>query len=159
MKRLPSRLVVLFAFLPIVLLVGVAQAQPTRQIVSGKTSGGVFNLVVNGAVPLGEEAFSLLFYDSDSTMQLRRTPYSTVRYTYAGIDASGTLHLERRFRWEARNIDTTLDVQVKLETPLAFGTSYASPHALLRFSGGENGLLRVTLVNEADFERPKNLGF
>lgn len=140
-------------------LITSAQAQPTRQIFSGQTSDGLFNMVISGGVPVGEEAFSLSAYESDSTMQLRRTPYSTVSYSYAGIDASGTLHLERHFRWEARQIDSVTALQVELETPQAFATGYASPHAVLRFSRGESGLLEITLINEQAFERPKNLGF
>lgn len=140
-------------------LLATAQAQSSRQVFSGRTSDGLFNLALNRSVPLGEEAFTLSFYESDSTMQLRRTPYSTVSYSYTGIDATGTLHLERHARWEARRIDITLNLYLRLGTPSAFATGYASPHALLRFSEGEGGLLEIMLVNEQDFERPKNTGF
>lgn len=140
-------------------LLTAAQAQSSRQVFSGRTSDGLFNLVISSGVPVGEEAFTLSFYESESTMQLRRTPYSTVSYTYAGIDASGTLHLERHFRWEARGIDRVQELYVGLGRPLAFATGYSSPPALLHFQEGENGVLEIALTNAEDFERPENTGF
>ena len=134
-------------------------AQTTRQIFSGRAGGGNFNLVVSDNVPLGEEAFAVSLYESPGTMQLRRTPYSTTSYVYAGIDAAGTLHLQRRFSWPERDLMSTLDLTVKLETPLSFGTGPFGPPAEIVFTAGEKGLLRLRLVNRPPLERPRNLGF
>ena len=144
----------------IILLTSLASAQvTTRHIYTGHAGSGQFNLVVNEQVPVGEEALSISWYESSSMMQLRRKAYSTVSYDYAGLDAGSTLHLQRRFSWPDRNIDTTMDVQVTLDTPQTFKVSYEGPQAQLVFSKGENGLLFVSLVNDPPFEVPKNEGF
>lgn len=98
-------------------------------------------------------------YESPGTMQLRRTPYSTTSYVYAGIDAVGTLHLQRRFSWPERDLMNTVDLTVKLETPLSFSTGPFGPSAEIVFTEGEKGLLRLRLVNRPPLERPRNLGF
>lgn len=144
------------------LFVGLASftcAQTARQVYSGRAGAGNFNLVVSHLVPLGEEAFSVSLYESGSTMQLRRTPYSTASYVYAGIDAAGTLHLERHFRYPEREITTTTGLSVRLGATLSFGTGALGPDAEIRFTEGERGLLRLRLVNDPPLERPRNLGF
>lgn len=144
----------------IILLTGLANAQVTaRHIYTGSSGNGQFNLVVNENVPIGEEAFSISWYESSSMMQLRREAYSTVTYDYAGIDVAGTLHLQRRLIWPDRNVDTTMDVQITLETPQTFKVSFEGPQAQLVFSAGENGLLSVSMVNDPPFDVPKNEGF
>ncbi len=134
-------------------------AQTTRQIYSGRAGGGNFNLVVSDNVPLGEEAFAVSLYESPGTMQLRRTPYSTTSYVYAGIDAMGTLHLQRRFSWPERDLTTSVDLTVELGTPLSFSTGPFGPSAEIVFTAGEKGRLRLRLVNRPPLERPQNLGF
>lgn len=144
----------------IVLLTGLANAQvTTRHLYTGSSGNGQFNLVVNEDVPIGEEAFSISWYESSSMMQLRRTAYSTVTYDYTGIDAAGTLHLQRHLLWPDRHIDTTIDVQVTLTAPQTFKVSFEGPQAQLVFSAGENGLLSVSLFNDPPFDIPKNEGF
>ena len=133
--------------------------QTTRQIFSGRAGGDNFNLVISDNVPLGQETFAVSLYESPATMQLRRTPYSTTSYVYAGIDTSGTLHLQRRFSWPERDLTTTVDLAVKLETPLSFSTGPFGPLAEIVFTEGEKGLLRLRLVNRPPLERPRNLGF
>lgn len=136
-----------------------ALAQNTRQIYTGASGSGIFNLAVNDPVLLGEEAFTISLYESDSTMQLRRTPYSRVSYAYAGVDVTGTLHLQRRFIWQDRGIDSLMDVHLKLETTLAFGTGFGGPPAELVFREGRGGKLLISVVNDPPLERPKNEGF
>lgn len=140
-------------------LCGFSAAQTDRQIYSGRAGESNFNLVVNDNVPVGEEAFAVSLYNSPATMQLRRTPYSTASYVYAGIDAAGTLHLERRFRWPERDLDTTVALTVQLGTPLAFSTGASGPPAEIVFWEGAKGRLRLELVNDPPLERPRNLGF
>ena len=151
----------MFRYLSTILLLlgSFGFAQTTRQIYSGRAGGGNFNLVVSDHVPLGEEAFAVSLYESPGTMQLRRTPYSTTSYAYAGIDTSGTLHLRRRFSWPERDLTTTVDLAVKLGTPLSFSTGPFGPSAEIVFTEGEKGLLRLSLVNRPPLERPRNLGF
>ena len=134
-------------------------AQTARQIYSGRAGTGNFNLVLSDGVPLGGEAFSVSLYESGSTMQLRRTPYSTASYVYAGIDAAGTLHLERHFRYPEREIATTTPLSVRLGTPLSFGTGALGPDAEIVFTEGEKGVLRLRLVNDPPLKRPQNSGF
>ncbi len=142
-----------------VCLCAFGSAQTARQIFSGRAGPSNFNLVVSDNVALGEEAFAVSLYESPGTMQLRRTPYSTASYVYAGIDASGTLHLQRRFLWPERDLDATLDLSVKLGTPLTFSTGAFGPPAEIVFRAGERGRLRLELVNDPPLERPRNLGF
>lgn len=117
-------------------LLGFVAAQGTRQIYTGPSGGGIFNLAVNTPVLLGEEAFAVSLLESGSTMQLRRTPYSTVSYRHAGVGEGGTLHLQRRLRWPERNIDRTLELRLKLDTPLAFATGYGGHPGGAGFPGG-----------------------
>ena len=145
--------------LSVCILLGLGSAQTTRQIYSGRAGGGNFNLVLSDNVPLGEEAFAVSLYESPGTMQLRRTPYSTTSYVYAGIDAMGTLHLQRRFSWPERDLMTTVDLTVELGTPLSFSTGPFGPSAEIVFTAGEKGRLRLRLVNRPPLERPRNLGF
>lgn len=140
-------------------LLGFAAAQNTRQIYTGPSGSGIFNLAVNTPVLLGEEAFAVTFFESGSTMQLRRTPYSTLNYLYAGVDADGTVHLQRRFRWPERDIDSTLELRVRLNTRLAFATGYTGTPAELVLREGRGGRLLISVVNDPPLERPKNTGF
>lgn len=137
----------------------LASAQTTRTVYAGTFPGGAFNLIVSDPVLLGEEAFAVSLYESQSTLQLRRTPDSTVSYTYAGVSADGTLHLQRRLLWKARGVDTTTPLQLTLETPWAFALGYGARPAELVFSAGDKGMLRVLLVNDPPLERPQNEGF
>ena len=143
----------------LLVLSGVSLAQRSRQIYTGPSGSGIFNLAVNTPVLLGEEAFAVSLFESNSTMQLRRTAYSTFSYLYAGVDAGGTLHLQRRFRWPERHIDNTLELQVKLNTPLAFTTGYGGTPAELVFSETQDGRLRPSVVNDPPFKHPQNTGF
>lgn len=147
-----------FVTVLLLLLGGFSSAQTTRQSYSGRADTDNFNLI-NDNIPLGEEAFSVSLYESANTMQLRQTPYSTTTYVYAGINASGTLHLERRFRWPERDLETTVNLAVRLGTPLNFSTGPLGPPARIVFREGEKGLLRLLLVNDPPLERPRNLGF
>ena len=140
-------------------LVGLVAAQSTRQVYTGPSGSGIFNLAVNTPVLLGEEAFAVSLFESASTMQLRRTPYSTVSYAYVGVDADGTLRLVRRLRWRERGIDERLELHLKLDTLVAFATGYGGTPAQLVFREGRGGRLLVKVVNDPPLERPQNTGF
>lgn len=140
-------------------LLGGVAAQGTRQIYTGPSGSGIFNLAVNTPVLVGEEALAVSLFESGSTMQLRRTPYSTVSYRYAGVDESGTLHLVRRLRWPERGIDERLELHLRLNTPLAFATGYGGVPAELVFREGRGGRLHIRVVNDPPLKRPQNTGF